>query len=57
MSEQLEIARLEADLMAKEQELARLKSLSPSPELEEQIRRAEAEVNEAQGRYEDALNA
>jgi hypothetical protein len=73
VSEQPEIARLEADLRAKEQELARLRTLllsegaaplatgSPqsvsNPALEEQIRRAETELNEARGRFEDALNA
>jgi hypothetical protein len=73
MSEQPEIARLEADLRAKEQELARLRTLLLSegaaplamnppqpisnPALEEQIRRAEAALNEARGRYDDALNA
>ena len=73
MSEQDAIARLEADLDAKERELERLNALisdprtdsptsgqpqSPTvPDLQAQIRRAEAEVIEARTRYEDALNA
>ena len=73
MSEQDAIARLEADLDAKERELERLNALtsdpstdsaasarpqSPTePDLQTQIRRAEAEVVEARTRYEDALNA
>jgi hypothetical protein len=73
LSEQDAIARLEADLDAKERELERLNALvsdpragspasgqpqSPTePDLQTQIRRAETEVVEARTRYEDALNA
>ena len=73
MSEHELIARLEADVVAKEQELGRRRSLIlsegsggpvtlppqyvPNPEIEAQIRRAEAELIEAQERYEEALNA
>jgi hypothetical protein len=57
VTEQQAIARLEADLEAKEQELERLKAAAPSPEIEAQVRQAEADVVEARTRYEDALNA